>query len=184
MTQMIIAGAIGLLVSIFITPWLIRKFSAVGIGQEIREEGPKSHLRKRGTPTMGGIAILIGITVAYVTVDVYGEIANVGGFTVSGLLVLGLTLSLGGLGFADDYIKLVKHRNLGLNKKAKLIGQFVIALAFGIMIRLFPNEGAHPRIHPPELPAGFRHRGPGVRRRNLRHGVFLALHVPAHLCVE
>ena len=46
---------------------------------------------------MGGIAILIGITVAYVTVDVYGEIANVGGFTVSGLLVLGLTLSLGGL---------------------------------------------------------------------------------------
>ena len=140
MTQMIIAGAIGLLVSIFITPWLIRKFSAVGIGQEIREEGPKSHLRKRGTPTMGGIAILIGITVAYVTVDVYGEIANVGGFTVSGLLVLGLTLSLGGLGFADDYIKLVKHRNLGLNKKAKLIGQFVIALAFGIMIRLFPNE--------------------------------------------
>ena len=89
---------------------------------------------------MGGIAILIGITVAYVTVDVYGEIANVGGFTVSGLLVLGLTLSLGGLGFADDYIKLVKHRNLGLNKKAKLIGQFVIALAFGIMIRLFPNE--------------------------------------------
>ena len=63
MTQMIIAGAIGLLVSIFITPWLIRKFSAVGIGQEIREEGPKSHLRKRGTPTMGGIAILIGITI-------------------------------------------------------------------------------------------------------------------------
>lgn len=62
MTQIILAGAIGLLVSIFITPLLIRKFSAIGLGQEIREEGPKSHMRKRGTPTMGGITILAGLT--------------------------------------------------------------------------------------------------------------------------
>ncbi|MDO5097921.1 MAG: phospho-N-acetylmuramoyl-pentapeptide-transferase [Corynebacterium sp.] len=140
MTQMILAGAIGLLVSIFITPWLIRKFSAVGLGQEIREEGPKSHLRKRGTPTMGGIAILAGITVAYVSTATYGEITDVGGFTASGLLVLGLTLALGGLGFADDFIKLYLGRNLGLNKRAKLAGQLAVSLAFGIMILLFPNE--------------------------------------------
>lgn len=140
MTQIILAGAIGLLVSIFITPLLIRKFSAIGLGQEIREEGPKSHMRKRGTPTMGGIAILVGLAVAYIATDIYGEVTDVGGFTASGLLVLGLTLALGGLGFADDFIKLYLGRNLGLNKKAKLIGQFFISIAFGGLILLFPNE--------------------------------------------
>ncbi|GAA1474090.1 phospho-N-acetylmuramoyl-pentapeptide-transferase [Corynebacterium felinum] len=140
MTQMILAGAIGLLVSIFITPVLIRKFSAVGLGQEIREEGLKSHFKKRGTPTMGGIAILIAITVSYVATSIYGEVTNLGGFTASGLLVLGLTLGLGGLGFADDFIKLYMGRNLGLNKKAKLIGQLAISLAFGGLILLFPNQ--------------------------------------------
>ncbi|ADL10864.1 phospho-N-acetylmuramoyl-pentapeptide-transferase [Corynebacterium pseudotuberculosis] len=140
MTQILISGAIGLLVSIFVTPMLIRRFSAEGLGQEIREDGPKSHLRKRGTPTMGGIAILVGITVAYLATAIYGEISGQGGFTVSGVLVLGLTLSLGGLGFADDFIKLYKGRNLGLNKKAKLVGQLAIALIFGGLVLGFPDE--------------------------------------------
>ena len=145
MTQIIIAGIVSFLVSIFITPVLIRRFSAEGIGQEIREDGPKSHLRKRGTPTMGGIAILAGIVVAYITIGIYGTIIGTGGFTVSGLLVLGLTLGLGGLGFADDFIKLFKARNLGLNKTAKLLGQLVLAVAFGILILLFPDsEGLTP----------------------------------------
>lgn len=132
MTQILISGAIGLLVSIFVTPVLIRRFSAEGLGQEIREDGPKSHLRKRGTPTMGGIAILVGITVAYLVTAIYGEISGQGGFTVSGALVLGLTLALGGLGFADDFIKLYKGRNLGLNKTAKLVGQLAIALFLAV----------------------------------------------------
>ncbi|AKE41563.1 phospho-N-acetylmuramoyl-pentapeptide-transferase [Corynebacterium kutscheri] len=140
MTQIILAGAIGLLVSIFTTPVLIRLFSRQGIGQEIREEGPKSHLRKRGTPTMGGLAILSGITVAYIVVGIYGEISDNQGFTASGVLVLSLMLSLGGLGFADDFIKLYKGRNLGLNKRAKLIGQLAIALLFGFLILQFPDE--------------------------------------------
>lgn len=72
MTQIIIAGIVSFLVSIFTTPILIRRFSAEGLGQEIREDGPKSHLRKRGTPTMGGIAIIAGIVVAYLTVGIYG----------------------------------------------------------------------------------------------------------------
>lgn len=140
MTQIIIAGIVSFLVAIFTTPLLIRWFSSEGIGQEIREDGPKSHLRKRGTPTMGGIAIIVGITVAYVVCGVYGVVAGVGGFTVSGLLVLGLTLGLGALGFADDFIKLFKARNLGLNKTAKLLGQLVLAVAFGILILQFPDE--------------------------------------------
>lgn len=140
MTQIIIAGVVSFLVAIFITPLLIRYFSDAGKGQEIREDGPKSHLRKRGTPTMGGLAILAGITVAYLTVGIYGQITGHGGFTYSGILVLGLTLGLGGLGFADDFIKLFKERNLGLNKTAKLVGQLALALAFGLLVLQNPDE--------------------------------------------
>lgn len=140
MTQIIVSGVISFIVAIFFTPWLIRYFSHAGKGQEIREDGPKSHLRKRGTPTMGGLAILAGIVVAYLTTGLYGLISGKGGFTVSGVLVLGLTLGLGGLGFADDFIKLFKARNLGLNKKAKLIGQLALALAFGFLALQFPNN--------------------------------------------
>lgn len=140
MTLVILAGAIALLVSIFVTPVLIRKFSAVGLGQEIRDEGPQSHQWKRGTPTMGGIAILAGMTAGYIVTAIIGQIQGTGGFTASGVLVLGLTLTLGGLGFADDFIKLSKGRNLGLNKRAKLVGQFAIAISFGLLILQFPDH--------------------------------------------
>lgn len=140
MTQIIIAGVVSFLVAIFTTPVLIRYFSSAGKGQEIREDGPKSHLRKRGTPTMGGIAILAGIVVAYLVTGIYGQVTGGGGFTISGLLVLGLTLGMGALGFADDFIKLFKERNLGLNKTAKLGGQLLLALAFGLLILQFPDE--------------------------------------------
>lgn len=140
MTQIIISGVVSFLVAIFFTPFLIRYFSSAGKGQEIREDGPKSHLRKRGTPTMGGIAIIAGIVVAYLVTSIYGEITGHGGFTVSGLLVLGLTLGLGGLGFADDFIKLFKQRNLGLNKTAKLVGQLAITVIFAVLVLRFPDE--------------------------------------------
>lgn len=140
MTQIIFAGAISFLVAIFGTPLLVRYFSEVGKGQEIREEGPQSHLRKRGTPTMGGVAIIAGIVIAYLTVGIWGELSGHGGFSASGLLVLFLTLGLGALGFADDFIKLFKARNLGLNKTAKLLGQLAVALIFGLLILQFPDE--------------------------------------------
>ena len=139
MLQIFISGAVAFLVAVFLTPYLIRKFSAEGLGQEIREEGPKSHFKKRGTPTMGGIAILAGIVVGYLVAVVIGLATTGAGPGVSGWLVLGLTLALGGLGFADDYIKLVKGRNLGLNAKAKLVGQLVTAVVFGLLILQFRN---------------------------------------------
>ena len=123
MTQLIYSGAFAFIVSVFLTPVLIRRFSAEGIGQEIREEGPKSHLRKRGTPTMGGIAIIAGILVGYFGSHLIGYLQTGAGPTASGLLVLFLTLAMGALGFADDFIKLYKGRNLGLNKTAKLLGR-------------------------------------------------------------
>ena len=140
MTQIILSGVISFLVAIFTTPVLIRYFNNVGRGQEIREDGPRSHIRKRGTPTMGGIAIVLGITVAYVLVNIYGLLTNAGSFTASGLLVLGLVLGLAALGFADDGIKLFKSRNLRLNKTGKLIGQLVLAIGFAILVLQFPNE--------------------------------------------
>lgn len=140
MTQIIMSGVISFLVAIFTTPLLIRYFTNRGQGQEIREDGPKSHIRKRGTPTMGGIAILLGIVVAYVIVGIWGSVTGKGGFTASGLLVLGLTMGLGLLGFADDGMKLFFNRNLGLNKKAKLAGQLAIALIFGYLLLQFEND--------------------------------------------
>lgn len=134
------SGVISFLVAIFTTPLLIRYFTNRGQGQEIREDGPKSHIRKRGTPTMGGIAILLGIVAAYVIVGIWGSVTGKGGFTASGLLVLGLTMGLGLLGFADDGMKLFFNRNLGLNKKAKLAGQLAIALIFGYLLLQFEND--------------------------------------------
>ena len=110
------------------------------MGQEIREDGPASHARKRGTPTMGGLAILAGITLGYLGGSFAAVLTGHTAFTATGLIVLFLTLSLGLVGFADDGIKLFMHRNLGLNKTAKLVAQLAIALVFGILILRFPDE--------------------------------------------
>lgn len=140
MLQIFIAGVVAFLVAVFFTPVLIRKFSEEGLGQEIREDGPQSHLKKQGTPTMGGIAILAGLLLGYLAAVVTGLLTSGVGSGASGWLVLGLTLSLGAVGFADDYIKLVKGRNLGLNAKAKLICQLVIAIVFGLLVLQFPDD--------------------------------------------
>ena len=140
MVQLIIAGVVSFLVSIFTTPLLIRYFHRREMGQEIREDGPQWHAKKRGTPTMGGIAILLGITVGYVVSAIVAVADGHDGFTASGLIVLGLTLSLGLVGFADDGLKLFFKRNLGLNKTAKLVSQFAIAIIFGILILKFPDD--------------------------------------------
>lgn len=139
MIQLIIAGVVSFLVSIFATPLFITYFHRREMGQEIREDGPQWHAKKRGTPTMGGLAILLGITMGYVVSALVAVIGGHAGFTASGLIVLGLTLALGLVGFADDAIKLFLKRNLGLNKTAKLVAQFAIAIVFGLLIRAFPN---------------------------------------------
>ena len=76
MIQVIVAGVISFLVSIFVTPLLIRYFHRREIGQEIREDGPQSHARKRGTPTMGGIAILLAITLGYLASSIVALATN------------------------------------------------------------------------------------------------------------
>ncbi|MCD2116898.1 MULTISPECIES: phospho-N-acetylmuramoyl-pentapeptide-transferase [Rhodococcus] len=139
MRQILFAAGIALAVSILLTPLLIKMFSRQGFGQEIRVEGPQSHQSKRGTPTMGGVAILAGLWAGYWGSHLIGTGYDAEGPTASGLLVLGLTTALGGVGFLDDFIKIRKHRNLGLNKTAKLVGQLVVAVGFGILALQFRN---------------------------------------------
>jgi phospho-N-acetylmuramoyl-pentapeptide-transferase len=138
--QILFAAGIALAVSILLTPVLIKAFSRQGFGQEIRVEGPQSHQSKRGTPTMGGVAILAGLWAGYFGAHAIGlAYEGAEGPSASGLLVLGLTTALGGVGFLDDFIKIRKQRNLGLNKTAKLVGQLVAAVAFGILALQFRN---------------------------------------------
>ncbi|MEA2498063.1 MAG: phospho-N-acetylmuramoyl-pentapeptide-transferase, partial [Actinomycetota bacterium] len=110
------------------TPIAIRRFRKLGWGQLIREEGPKAHYEKRGTPTMGGLVILLGCVLGYLGAH-FGRAE----FTDSGLLALGTILALGVLGFLDDFIKIYKSRSLGLQSRAKFLGQLLIALVFGVL---------------------------------------------------
>ena len=106
MRQILIAVGISLMVSILLTPTLIRMFTRQGFGQEIREDGPPSHKSKRGTPSMGGVAILAGIWAGYFGTHLVGIVMDGMGPSASGLLVLGLATALGGVGFLDDMIKI------------------------------------------------------------------------------
>jgi phospho-N-acetylmuramoyl-pentapeptide-transferase len=136
MKQILFAGGIGLVLSLLGTPALIKLLARHGYGQYIRDDGPKAHHSKRGTPTMGGIAFILATLVAYfATKAITGESP-----TASGLLVLFLTVGLGLVGFLDDYIKVVKRRSLGLRAKAKLFGQSFVGLAFAILALQFHDS--------------------------------------------
>ncbi|GAM45226.1 phospho-N-acetylmuramoyl-pentapeptide-transferase [Nocardia seriolae] len=136
---------IALVVSIALTPLLVRLFTRRNLGQEIRVEGPRSHQSKRGTPTMGGIAILIGMWAGYLGSHLIGLRYDAPGVSASGLLVLGLATAMGVVGFLDDFIKLRKRRNLGLTATGKYIGQLGAAIVFGVLVLQFPgNTGLTP----------------------------------------
>lgn len=139
MRLILIAVAISLAVSILLTPVLIKLFMRQGFGHEIREDGPPSHKTKRGTPSMGGVAILAGIWAGYFGTHLVGLLLDGDGPSASGLLVLGLATALGSVGFVDDLIKIKRSRNLGLNKTAKTLGQITSAVLFGILVLQFRN---------------------------------------------
>ena len=139
MRQILFAGGIALFVAILLTPLLIKIFSRQGFGQEIRNEGPASHQAKRGTPTMGGVAIIAATWAGYGGSHLIGMMFDADPPSASGLLVLGLATVLGGVGFLDDFLKIRKQRNLGLNKTAKTVGQLLAAILFGILVLKFVN---------------------------------------------
>jgi phospho-N-acetylmuramoyl-pentapeptide-transferase len=124
---LLMAGGISLAVSLVGTRFLIEWLRAHHIGQPIREEGPEKHQVKAGTPTMGGIAIVVGAVVGYAVAHVRGRVF----FTRSGILVLLLVVGAGLVGFLDDWIKIKRERNLGLTKRTKVLGLLLVAGGFG-----------------------------------------------------
>ena len=141
MKGILAAGTISLIVSLFGTPFAIRLLRSRGYGQLIRDDGPTTHHTKRGTPTMGGAVILLAGILGYAA----GNLVSAKGPTASGLLVLGLASSLGFVGFLDDFIKIRMQRNLGLRVRTKLLGQTMVAIAFGVLALQFPDRnGMHP----------------------------------------
>lgn len=120
MLQQVLVAAIVAAGFVLVTgPFFIPELHKLKFGQSIREEGPKSHQKKSGTPTMGGIMIILGITL--------GTLAAAP-WTPEVLLAVFIMLGHFVLGFLDDYIKVVKKRNLGLKARQKLAGQILIAV--------------------------------------------------------
>jgi phospho-N-acetylmuramoyl-pentapeptide-transferase len=133
----LIAGAMALLFSLFGTPLLIRFLAKRGYGQVIRDDGPTSHHTKRGTPTMGGIVIIVATVLAYAIAHLFSGRPP----TVSALLVIGLVIALGLIGFLDDYLKISRKQSLGLTGKQKLISQGAVAALFGYLGIQFADIG-------------------------------------------
>jgi phospho-N-acetylmuramoyl-pentapeptide-transferase len=141
----LIAAVVALLTSILCTPLVVAYFRRHGFGQEIRSDGPQSHLPKRGTPTMGGVAIIGSTLVGYITAHVIIAARGGGGPNASGLLLLFLMVGLGVVGFLDDFIKIRRQRSLGLRARAKFGGQLIVGVAFGVLaLRFKDKQGLSP----------------------------------------
>ncbi|GMA47624.1 phospho-N-acetylmuramoyl-pentapeptide-transferase [Tetragenococcus muriaticus] len=124
-TKMILPIASGFAITVILTPLFIGYFQMKKYGQEIREEGPKWHNVKAGTPTMGGLVFLVGSVITSVWVGLWQT-----ELTPSLLILLFVLMLYGLLGFLDDFIKVFKKQNMGLTSMQKLIGQIVGALVF------------------------------------------------------
>lgn len=129
MRQILIAGAFALLFSLFGTRVLIRVLAKKGYGQIIREDGPSTHHIKHGTPTMGGIIIIFASSFGYL----FAHLVTTTSLTASALLVMGLVLCLGSIGFLDDWLKVSRQNSRGLKGRYKLTGQVISAGIFAYL---------------------------------------------------
>jgi phospho-N-acetylmuramoyl-pentapeptide-transferase len=139
--SVLIAASIGLIISILVTPLAIKAFRRHGFGQEIRDDGPESHLAKKGTPTMGGTVMVLATVTGYLVAHLFLINQPGRGVTATGLLLLFLLIGLGTVGFLDDYLKIRYRRSLGLNKTAKLVGQLVIGVTFAALALIRDDDG-------------------------------------------
>jgi len=124
-------------------PRVIEKLGAMRARQVVREDGPQSHLKKAGTPTMGGVLILLAVTVSTL---LWAQLTN--RFIWLALLA---TLAMGAVGFADDYLKVTRGTSVGLRPRQKLIWQFGIGLAVGTYLYLFPADAFTTKLAIPFL---------------------------------
>jgi len=125
------AALTALIISFIFGPWLIERMRRIKLGQYIREEGPKSHQQKAGTPTMGGILINVAIIIPTI---LWADILNPYIW-----IILFVTFAYGVIGFVDDYRKLIKKKNEGLTAREKFSMQIGVALAAGLAIAYLPS---------------------------------------------
>src|SRR5579862_2896001 len=120
------AGLTALLLSLIMGPWVIERLKELQVKQYIREEGPKAHQKKAGTPTMGGVLIVASMVIpTLLWADLRSPYV---------LLVVGATLAFGAIGFVDDYNKVVRKRNLGLSARNKFLLQVLTCIGVGIVL--------------------------------------------------
>ena len=124
----IYAILIAFLLNIVISPLMIPYLQKLKLGQYVREDGPETHLQKAGTPTMGGVIIIISIFMTSMFFVINNKEVQV---------VLFAILGFGVIGFMDDYIKVVKKRSLGLKAGQKIIGQLLVAVIFGLLLKYY-----------------------------------------------
>jgi phospho-N-acetylmuramoyl-pentapeptide-transferase len=136
MRAILLAGGLSLIFTLLGTRVAIRVLTTKGYGQLIRDDGPTTHHTKRGTPTMGGLVIIISVVLAYLVAKLITQDVP----SYSALLLLFLLVGLGTVGFLDDYIKIAKQRSLGLRSKAKFAGQTLVAVVFGALALTMPDD--------------------------------------------
>ncbi len=129
------ASLTALFLSMVLGPWVIRKLQQFQIGQYIREDGPKAHQAKAGTPTMGGVLILLCIVVPTL---LWSDLSNV--FVWLALFTM---LAFGGIGFWDDYQKIRHRQNLGLTARGKFWLQILVSVAFGVTLVFLSAQGEY-----------------------------------------
>jgi len=158
----VFAGALSILLSFILTPTLIRVLAKRGIGQMIRDDGPKTHHVKRGTPTMGGIVLILSTVIAYFASHLFTGT----GVTASAILVISLIVGLALIGLLDDLLKIYRKQSLGLTAKQKLLGQAVFAAGFAYAGLQFEDETG---LAPISLYFS------GVRDTSIKLGVFFVI---------
>jgi len=131
----VFASLTALLIGLLIGPYVIERLREFQIGQYIREEGPQSHQKKTGTPTMGGVLICISILIPTL---LWSDLSNPYVW-----LVMLSTLAFGAIGFTDDYIKVLHRQNQGLTARAKLGLQFVASIAVAAALVVMDTRGAY-----------------------------------------
>src|SRR5579871_716551 len=128
-----VAGLTALLLSLILGPWVIQRLRALQVKQYIRDEGPKAHQKKSGTPTMGGVLIVASIIIP---TFLWADLRN-----TYVLLAMGSTLAFGAIGFTDDYNKVVRKRNLGLTARTKFSLQVLTCIGVGIVLAFLRADG-------------------------------------------
>jgi len=136
MRAVLISGGLALVLSLLGTPLFIRFLVKKQYGQFIRQDGPTAHFTKRGTPTMGGVVIILATLLGWGGASlVTGNVPS-----ASAVLLLFLMTGLGVVGFLDDFIKISRQRSLGLRARWKIVGQGLVGVSFAVAALQFPNQ--------------------------------------------